>query len=113
MTPLEINPGGAVQLTIAAGKRQMIGQWSKTPYDGGRLKIDVDERADGTGSIVVRVNDKEAGHWSGNIRTIGKSLEFHPDYPGQRLFGIMCTKDSFEFKNLKLTVRDGVAKRLR
>jgi serine/threonine protein kinase len=113
MTSLDLTPGGNIQLGLQAGRRQTIGQWAKSPGNGGHLKIDVDERSDGAGAIAVEIDGKHAARWTGNIRTIGKSLEFHPDYPGQRLPGIFCFKDSFEFRNLKLTVRNGTARKLR
>jgi serine/threonine protein kinase len=111
MTSLDLIPGGNIQLGLVAGKRQTIGQWPRSE-ERAHLKIDVDELPSGPGTVVVHVNGKEAARWSGSIRTIGKSLEFHPDHPGQRLLGIFVFKDSFEFKNLKLTTRNGAARKL-
>lgn len=113
-TGLDIFIGGRIELGLEDGRRSQIGAWPKSVGDSGhivaRVRFDTDGRR---GSVTVTVNGEAAAQWSGELTTIGKSIEFHPNFPGERTPGAFCFRDSFEFSSWQLRVYEGHAQILR
>ncbi len=113
-TGLDIFIGGRIELGLEDGRRSQIGAWPKSVGDSGHIVTRVRFDADGRrGSVTVTVNGEAAAQWSGELTAIGKRIEFHPNFPGERTPGAFCFRDSFEFSSWQLRVYQGHAQILR
>jgi serine/threonine protein kinase/phage FluMu protein Com len=113
-TGLDIVIGGRIELGLEGGRRGQIGAWPKKVGDSGRIVTRVRFDTDGRhGSVSVTVEGETAAQWSGELTTIGKPIEFHPNFPGERIPGAFCFRDSFEFSSWQLRVYEGHAQILR
>ncbi len=113
-TGLDIFIGGRIELGLEDGRRSQIGAWPKSVGDSGHIVARVRFDADGRrGSVTVTVNGEAAAQWSGELTAIGKPIEFHPNFPGERTPGAFCFRDSFEFSSWQLRVYEGHAQILR
>jgi formylglycine-generating enzyme required for sulfatase activity/serine/threonine protein kinase len=110
---LDLFPAGRIELGMQGGKRQGIGQWPKGLAAEGLLKATVRHRPDGTGSVDVTVDGLPAAKWDGALSQMGKPLEFHPDFPGERVLSLFCFRDSFAFTSPTLRILEGSARPLR
>ncbi len=110
---LDLFPAGRIELGLQEGKRQGIGQWPMGLGAEGLLKASVRFRPDGKGRVVVTVDGQPAATWDGPLSQMGKTLEFHPDFPGERVLSLFCFRDSFAFTSPTLRVLEGSARPLR
>lgn len=80
----------------------------------GRVVARVESVGGSDSKVTVVINGQVAGSWSGDLATIGKTVnESHPQFPGIPVTSIYCRESSYEFTGWTLRVFDGQAKTLR
>jgi hypothetical protein len=104
-------------VTLAADEKRQryaISAWPagvKAPYRlAGRLKLDPDGE---TGTLTASVNGQAVGSWHGPVKKLGKTVEMHPDFPGQLLPALFVFNGDRAYSSWTLRVFDGEAKLLR
>jgi hypothetical protein len=110
---LDLVPAGRIELGLQGGRRQGIGQWPTGLGAEGLVKALVRFHTDGSGSVAVTVDGQDAAEWEGPLSQLGKPLEFHPDFPGERVLSLLCSRDSFSFAFPTLRILEGSARKLR
>ncbi|GEM_PF-2672169 len=80
----------------------------------GRVVARVEPTGGVDSKVVVMINGQMAGSWSGDLDSIGKTVnEPHPEFPNVPYTSIWCRESPYKFTDWTLRIFDGQAKTLR